>query len=159
LSAPFILAPNEQHPDVPRVKLGPFIRVASQQTDGLFGLGEVRLPPLTAGPRLHVHSNEDEMFFVLEGVLTVQVGEDLHDIGTGGLAWGARNIPHAFANRSSDPVRIMIMWMPGGAEGVFAEMEEYRRSLTGPPDEKALAAILARYGAANVGPAIPIPGQ
>jgi uncharacterized cupin superfamily protein len=39
---------------------------ASGQTDGLLALAEVQLPPLTAGPTLHVHANEDEMFFVLE---------------------------------------------------------------------------------------------
>jgi mannose-6-phosphate isomerase-like protein (cupin superfamily) len=38
-------------------------------------LAEVQLPPLTAGPNLHVHANEDEMFFVLDGVMTVQVGD------------------------------------------------------------------------------------
>jgi mannose-6-phosphate isomerase-like protein (cupin superfamily) len=66
-------------------------------------LGEVMLPPHTPGPHLHVHSREDEMFFVLEGVLTVQIGEELHDIAAGGLAWGARGTPHAFANCTVGP--------------------------------------------------------
>jgi mannose-6-phosphate isomerase-like protein (cupin superfamily) len=129
LSSPFILAPGEQHPGAPpRGPHGPFIRVASGHTGGLMALGEVTLLPRTPGPHLHVHSREDEMFFVLEGVLTVQIGEDLHDIAAGGLAWGARGTPHGFANRGPDQARIMIMWIPGGAEGVFAEMEAYRRS-------------------------------
>jgi hypothetical protein len=63
VSAPFILAPDERHagapPPGPR---RPFFRIASGQTDGLLSLGEVRLPPLTAGPGLHVHAYEDEMF-------------------------------------------------------------------------------------------------
>jgi mannose-6-phosphate isomerase-like protein (cupin superfamily) len=135
----------------------PFIRIHSRHTDGLMALAEVRVPPLTAGPRLHVHTKEDEMFFVLEGVMTVQVGEEIHDVAAGGLAWGARGIPHAFANRSKDPVRIMIIWIPGGPERVFAELEAYRQSVIGPPDEQALAGIMASYGATNVGPAISIP--
>jgi hypothetical protein len=35
--------------------------------------------------------------------------------------------------------------------------EAYRQTVTGAPDEQALAAIMARYGATRVGPAIPIP--
>jgi mannose-6-phosphate isomerase-like protein (cupin superfamily) len=156
LSAPFILAPGEQHPGAPLLER-PFIRIASRHTDGLIGLWEVQLPPLTAGPHLHVHTQEDEMFFVLDGVLTVQIGDELHDLAAGGIAWGARGIPHAFANRTKDPARVMIMSIPGGAEGVFADMEAYRQTVTGAPDEQALAAIMARYGATRVGPAIPIP--
>jgi mannose-6-phosphate isomerase-like protein (cupin superfamily) len=158
LSSPFILAPGEQHPGAPPQGLGgPFIRIASRHTGGLMALGEGTLPPLTAGPHLHVHSREDEMFYVLEGVLTVQIGEELHDIAAGGLAWGARGTPHAFANRSPEPARIVIMWTPGGAEGVFAEMEAYRQSAEGTADAQAFAAIMASYGATTVGPAIRIP--
>ena len=156
MSAPFILAPGEQHPGAPRLER-PFIRIASRHTDGLIGLWEVQLPPLTAGPHLHVHTQEDEMFFVLDGVLTVQIGDELHDLAAGGLAWGARGTPHAFANRMKGPARVMIMSIPGGAEGVFAEMEAYRQTATGAPDEQALAAIMARFGATRVGPAIRIP--
>jgi hypothetical protein len=50
------------------------------------------------------------------------------------------------------------MWIPGGAEGVFAEMEAYHQSAEGTPDAQALAAIMASYDATTVGPAIPIPG-
>ena len=92
MSAPFILAPSEQHAGAPPLER-PFFRFASGQTDGLLALAEVRLPPLTAGPNLHVHANEDEMFFVLDGVMTVQVGDQLHEIAAGGLAWGARGTP------------------------------------------------------------------
>lgn len=74
VSAPFILASGEKHPDAPPLER-PFFRFGSGQTDGLLALAEVQLPPLTAGPNLHVHANEDEMFFVLDGVMTVQVGD------------------------------------------------------------------------------------
>ena len=110
MSAPFVLAPGERHAGAPHLD-GPFFRFASGQTDGLLALGEVRLPPLTSGPNLHVHANEDEMFFVLDGVMTVQVADQLYEIAAGGLAWGARGIQHAFANRATDPLHIMIMWI------------------------------------------------
>jgi mannose-6-phosphate isomerase-like protein (cupin superfamily) len=157
MSAPFILAPGEQHPGAPLLER-PFFRFASGQTDGLLALAEVRLPPLTAGPNLHVHANEDELFFVLDGVMTVQVGDQLHEIAAGGLAWGARGVPHAFANRAEDLLRIMIMWIPGGAEGLFQEMRDYLEAAGGAPDPQVVAELQARYGCIHVGPQIPIRG-
>jgi mannose-6-phosphate isomerase-like protein (cupin superfamily) len=158
MSAPFILAPGEQHPGAPPpAPRRPFIRVRSHDTGGLLALGEVRLPPLTAGPTLHVHTREDEMFFVLEGVLTMQLGDQLHEIAAGGLAWGARGTPHAFANLASQQLRIMILWIPGGVERLFDEMEAYLQTVAGTPDEEVVAAINARYGAKRVGPQIPVP--
>jgi mannose-6-phosphate isomerase-like protein (cupin superfamily) len=156
VSAPFILAPGERHVGAPPLDR-PFFRFASAQTDGLLALAEVRLPPLTAGPSLHVHSNEDELFFVLDGVMTVQVGERLHDIAAGGLAWGARGVPHAFANRAIDPLQIMIMWVPGGAEGLFQEMRDYLQTVSGAPDPQVVTDLQARYGCTHVGPQIHIP--
>ena len=90
MSVPFILAPGEKHPDAPPLDR-PFFRFASGQTGGLATLAEVQLPPLTAGPNLHVHTREDELFFVLGGVMTVQVGDQLQEIAAGGLAGGARH--------------------------------------------------------------------
>jgi mannose-6-phosphate isomerase-like protein (cupin superfamily) len=157
MSAPFILAPGEQHPGAPPLER-PLFRFASGQTDGLLALAEVQLPPLTAGPNLHVHANEDEMFFVLDGVITVQIGGNLQEIAAGGLARGARGTPHAFANRAKDPLRIMIMWIPGGAEGLFQDMREYLQTVDGTPDPQVVAELQARYGCTHVGPQIPIPG-
>jgi Cupin domain len=105
-----------------------------------------------------VHTREDELFFVLGGVMTVQVGEQLQEIAAGGLAWGARGTPHAFANRATDPLRIMIMWIPGGAEGLFLDMREYLQTAGGAPDPQVVADLQARYGATHVGPPIAIPG-
>jgi mannose-6-phosphate isomerase-like protein (cupin superfamily) len=157
VSVPFILAPGEKHADAPPLER-PVFRFASGQTGGLATLAEVRLPPLTAGPNLHVHTREDEMFFVLDGVMTVQVGDQLHEIAAGGLAWGARGTPHAFANRAKDPLRLMIMWIPGGAEGLFLDMREHLQTAGGVPDPQVVADLQARYGATHVGPPIPIPG-
>ena len=131
--------------------------MASGQTDGLMALMEVRLPPLTSGPNLHIHANEDELFYVLGGVMTVQVGEELHEIGSGGLAWGARGTAHAYANRADEPLHVLIQLIPGGAEGLFADMFGYLETVVGPPEEDVTAAIMARYGGTRVGPLVSIP--
>jgi mannose-6-phosphate isomerase-like protein (cupin superfamily) len=156
VSAPFVLAPGQRHPDLPPIPRGPFVRLASAQTDGLIALMEVQLPPLTAGPNLHVHANEDEMFYVLGGVMTVQIGEELHEIAAGGLAWGARGTAHAYANRANEPLRLLIQLIPGGTEELFAEMGAYLQNVVGAPDEEVTAAIMARYGGTRIAPPISI---
>jgi hypothetical protein len=120
-------------------------------------LMEVRLPPLTPGPNLHVHANEDELFYVLGGVMTVQVGEELSEIATGGLVWGARGTAHAYANRAEEPLHLLIQLIPGGAEGLFAEMGAYLQTVVGAPDGEVTAAIMARFGGTRVGPQICVP--
>jgi hypothetical protein len=52
----------------------------------------------------------------------------------------------------------MIMWIPGGAEGLFLDMREYLQTAGGTPDPQIVADLQARYGATHVGPPIPIPG-
>jgi quercetin dioxygenase-like cupin family protein len=157
MSASFVLAPDQRHPDLPPASWGPLIRIASGQTDGLMALMEVRLPPMTAGPALHVHANEDELFYVLGGLMTVQIGEELQEVASGGLAWGARGTAHAYANRADEPLRVLIQVIPGGVEELFAEMGEYIQTVVGAPDEEVTAAIMARHGGTRVGPQISIP--
>jgi quercetin dioxygenase-like cupin family protein len=158
MNEPFIVGARGQHPSAPSPESrGPFIRFPSSATDGRCAMGEVRLPPLTSGPNLHTHTREDELFYVLDGVLTVQIGDQLHDIESGGLAWGARGTPHAYANRGAEPLHIMIMWMPGGVEQLFLDMDAYLRSVSGTPDPEAIAALQARYGATGFAHKISIP--
>ena len=124
-------------------------------TAGAAVFGEARIPPRTSGPSLHVHTREDEAAYVVEGVLTVTAGDETFEADAGTLVWLPREIPHTFANCSDAPVRVFGVTVPAGLEGMFAEQAEYFASLTGPPDEAAVAAIGAKYGVSVVGPPLP----
>jgi hypothetical protein len=50
----------------------------------------------------------------------------------------------------------MIMWIPGGADGLFQEMREYLQTVDGAPDPEMVAEIQARYRCTQVGSKIPI---
>lgn len=129
-------------------------RVAGVDTGGLVTIGEATIPPRTSGPSLHVHSREDEAYLVLEGVLTVQLGEERFSVPAGGLAWLPRGTPHAFANLTDEHVRVNGLILPAGLEGMFAELADYMRGVQGPPDESRVAEIESRYGMKTVGPPI-----
>lgn len=132
---------------------GPWqVLATGEATGGLLVFGEARLPPHTSGPALHVHTREDESTYVVEGVLTVAVGEDLFDLTAGEFAWLPRGVRHTFANRSSGLTRVIGVIVPAGLERMFAEQASYFASLVGPPDREAIAEISQTYGVTAVGP-------
>jgi quercetin dioxygenase-like cupin family protein len=158
MTTPFILGPGEHRSPVSQQRPWSF-RLTGDDSEGRISVGQGTLPPLTAGPPLHVHTNEDELFLVVEGVLTVQLGDTLHEVEAGGLVWGARGTPHAFANRSTASTRLMSFIVPAGVESMFAEQDAYLDSLQGPPDWQRLAHISERFGVTQLGSQIEIPGR
>lgn len=139
----------------PEAGAGPWrILAGGDRTRGQTIFGEAALGPRSPGPFLHVHTREDEAAYVIEGVLTVRVGDRMTEVRAGSLVWLPRGEPHAFANLSDEPVRVFGVVTPAGLEGMFAEQAEYFAGLSGPPDERRVAEIGARYGVTVIGPAL-----
>lgn len=134
---------------------GPWqVLAGGDRTDGQVIFGEARLPARTGGPSLHVHEREDEAAYVVEGALTVRVGDRTFEAGAGSLVWLPRGEPHTFANLSDSPVRVFGVTTPAGLEGMFEEQGRYFANLAGPPDERVISEIGARYGVTVVGPGL-----
>jgi quercetin dioxygenase-like cupin family protein len=88
------------------------------------GGGLVLIENLTApggGPPPHIHTTEDEFFFVLDGSFEIRIGDDTHALGPGGFAYVPRGTVHNFHNASETPSRILVGFTPGGIEGFFRE--------------------------------------
>lgn len=62
-----------------------------------------RLKPPVTRPLLDLHSREDQLLYVLEGTLLVQIGEERRELGAGGFAWIPRDTLHTFANAAGIP--------------------------------------------------------
>ena len=134
---------------------GPWrVLAGGDRTGGQVIFGEALLGPRSPGPSLHVHTREDEAAYVVEGVLTVRVGDLVSEAGPGDLVWLPRGEPHTFANVGDSPVRVFGVTTPAGLEGMFEEQAAYFAGLSGPPDEEVVAAIGARYGVTVVGPGL-----
>jgi hypothetical protein len=112
--------------------------------------------PRAAGPPLHVHDEMDEMCYVLDGEVVVQVGGDRRVLVAGCFAWVPRGVPHAFANASDRPVRLLGLCVPAGIEEFFGAQAAYVAGLQGPPDPDRIAAIWARHPGSVVGPPIEV---
>jgi quercetin dioxygenase-like cupin family protein len=70
------------------------------------------------GPPLHYH-DFDEAFYVLDGELTFQLGDERFTRGPGELAFAPRGARHAFANRNPDEARMVLVCTPAGFERYF----------------------------------------
>ena len=80
-----------------------------------FNLGFVVLEPGQGVPS-HVHDDEDDSFLVVEGTLSVTVGDDDRQVqaGPGTFVLVPAGTPHALANEGPDAVRILNVHAPGG---------------------------------------------
>jgi quercetin dioxygenase-like cupin family protein len=132
------------------------IKAGARETGGAALITE-NLAPRGAGSPLHVHHNEDEWFYVLEGELTLWVGGEVHVLGAGGFAYGPRDIPHTFTV-SSEQARFLLVTEPGGFEGFVralgqsTQRREIPSAAGGPPDMDVLLATAADYGLEILGP-------
>jgi quercetin dioxygenase-like cupin family protein len=118
------------------------IKVASDDTGGGFLLTEARIAP-GYGPPPHTHSETTDSFYVLEGVLTVRIGEETRELGPGEYALAPPGTVHAFSNDSDSEVRVLGVQTPAGFEGYFRELSELIAS--GDFDPAVANEIGARY--------------
>jgi quercetin dioxygenase-like cupin family protein len=122
-----------------------------EDTNGKYALWEAIVPP-GGGPPPHVHSREEEGFYVLEGEITFQVGEKRIVASAGMFANMPVGTPHSFKNESGKPARMLISVAPGGLEQMFFEIgiPVAQGATIAPPPTKAeiekLLAIAPRYG-------------
>lgn len=124
--------------------------LGGEDTDGHVGLVEETLSPDFDGPPLHVHPAFDELFFVLEGELTFQVGDELTTVAAGDWLLAPRGIPHTFANHSRQRARTLIAVTPAGFERYF-RLVRAELTNTEPPAD----ALSPRSITEHVGPPIP----
>jgi quercetin dioxygenase-like cupin family protein len=126
------------------------IVASAEQTGGAFSLMEERLPR-GAEPPPHIHRREHESFFVLDGALSVRVGEETFAAEAGAFVFCPLGIPHVLTV-DSDEVRMLTLCSPGGVEALFVELGEPALARTLPidaaePDADRIVTLAAHYGA------------
>jgi quercetin dioxygenase-like cupin family protein len=79
-------------------------------------------------PGEHTHPTEDEMFYVLEGGLTFQCGDQHFDVEAGGFVFLPRGVQHGYTIRTDGAVRLLVITAPprekrGGWGGFIGDLE------------------------------------
>lgn len=132
------------------------IKAGGEATEGRFAVIE-HLAPKVHGAPLHVHTREDEWFYIREGELTFWVGGRRIEASAGAFVYGPRGIPHTFMVTSAQ-ARFLVGVEPAGFEDFVRAMAEPAQTRTlpphtvQPPDPARLTAVAAEYGIEILGP-------
>ena len=105
---------------------------------------------------MHVHHNEDETFYILEGELTFLVGDERFDVAAGDFLFAPRDIPHAYVVRS-ERARMLSTISPAGIEQLFVSLGTPVATAEPPtdvvmPPMPEMARLFAAHGAEILGP-------
>ena len=117
------------------------VKASAETTGGAFALFEEAEPVDTP---LHVHDNEDELFYVLEGEHVFQVGGEEHRAGPGQAVFAPRGVPHSQRRVVPRTGRVLALTSPAGLEGFFRELAGAERA--GELGPGAYARASERYG-------------
>lgn len=112
---PIVLEPGEGR----SYAMGPMSAVFKAdegETGATYSISEWFLEPYSAGPGPHSHADHDDIFYVIEGTMSVRVGDDWVDAGVGGFVGAPAGTIHDFANRTDRRAGMLNIYIPGGFE-------------------------------------------
>lgn len=144
---PTFLAPGEGHALSIAGNTISF-KAGAADTGGAFGFIEYTASPEFAGPPAHVHHEMYEVFYVLEGELTMRLGAETVTAPAGSFVLVPPGIPHTFSNSGTTTARFLGLFTPGGFEEYFKDLSGLLGS--GPLDPAAGAELASKYGFENI---------
>lgn len=122
-------------------------KVTDEDTRGAYALQHMTVAPNFPWIPTHIHHQEDEAFYVLDGECSVRIGEETHTLGPGAFALMPRDVAHTFANFGTVPAHVIVISSPGNVVHYFEEAAALTNaSPDGRPDMAQLVALAARYG-------------
>jgi mannose-6-phosphate isomerase-like protein (cupin superfamily) len=129
------------------IQLGPIrMRILEDgtTTGHRLGVGEITVPPGTAGPPQHRHAQHDEGFYVVSGTARFTVGDASYDAPPGSLVVVPPGAPHTFANPGEEPVVLLNTFTPDLYVQYFRDLRQMiadGQPLTGESTEQ----VMSRY--------------
>ncbi len=104
------------------------------------------------GPPVHIHPNQDEWFYIINGEYLFQVGEDKYYMKAGDTIFLPRNVQHAFV-QLSEIGKVIVSYIPAGKmENFFAVTDKW----TSPPTKEEIYKVFAEHGMQVVGEALKV---
>jgi quercetin dioxygenase-like cupin family protein len=147
---PIVIGPGDGHTVANPAGGGLTYKARSEQTDGALTAWESTAAP-GEGPPLHLHRNEDESMYVLEGRLRFRLEEAEHVAPAGSFVFIPRGVSHTWQNAGEGAARILFVFTPGSPG-----MERFFELSAGIPENsrmaEAFATLAADAGMDVVGP-------
>jgi len=119
------------------------IKATGSKTAGSFFLSEATIEPGFPGPPAHRHERLHDMFYVLDGVLTMRVGDQMHELEAGTFVCVPPGVTHTFSNTGEHPVRFLNFNTPAGWEHYMKDLGQAAQA--GPLTAEAIGRIASRY--------------
>jgi quercetin dioxygenase-like cupin family protein len=126
------------------------VLVSSADSRNSFAAFHLVAPPMS-GPPLHVHSREDEWFYVLSGELVFEVDGTRHVVREGGSIYLRRGMTHRYQNFTDRDARLLIAVTPSGLDQFFVKLDALTPA-GGMPSMDQLLSLDAEFGLTTVGP-------
>jgi quercetin dioxygenase-like cupin family protein len=122
--------------------------VTGAESGGAYFAMEALVPP-GGGPPPHIHTREEETFYVLEGNVEFLLGEQTVVAGPGDFVNVPRGTVHRFQNTGTDTARIILTFTPAGIEHWFEEtLEQAPNEARAQDVPDNIEEVAARYDAA-----------
>jgi mannose-6-phosphate isomerase-like protein (cupin superfamily) len=99
----------------PMGRISAVFKADGDETESRYSISEWWLEPHTKGPGTHAHA-EDDIFYVIEGTMSILVGDRWIDAPKGSFILAPGGMPHDFENRSSGRAGILNVSIPGDFE-------------------------------------------
>jgi mannose-6-phosphate isomerase-like protein (cupin superfamily) len=111
---PIQLAPGEGR-DYPMGPVRAIFKADGAETQRRYSISEWWLDAHTQGPGTHSH-DEDDVFFVLEGTMSIRIGERWTEATRGAFVLVPGGVPHGFENRTDQRAGMLNVSVPGDFE-------------------------------------------
>jgi quercetin dioxygenase-like cupin family protein len=144
------------------------VKLTQSEAGGQMSIVELSGPPGDMPP-LHLHRNDDEAFYVIEGEVCFFVGSDQPiRRAAGSSAFGPKGVPHTYRVESTEPARWLAVCTPGDFAQFVVAASRHAEAATlppppsGPPSEDEIAAITTladEYGIELLGPPGALPAE
>src|SRR5215471_9103751 len=105
--------------DTPHARLPVNVRLRGLHSHGQLAVVEMVVGADNGGPPLHVHPEHAEGFYILDGELAVQVGDEVLTGSAGSFFFAPPGTAHTFANFSGRDARMLVLCTPAGFETYF----------------------------------------
>lgn len=125
-------------------------KAVGETSDGMLTLFEAIIPP-GGGPPPHIHHREIEYYYVLEGALEIIDGDETFTAPAGTFVTIPKGALHRFKNAGAETARMLLLFTPGGIEGMFFGIGKPATpgSSASPPDAAEVEKVLSigpKYG-------------
>ncbi|HTK18001.1 MAG TPA: cupin domain-containing protein [Mucilaginibacter sp.] len=123
-----------------------------KDTDGTLVQFEMVVPVGARVPAPHYHVNVDETIYMLDGIVTQRVGDQILELKPGDTCFIKRGVIHGFESKHNQPARALVTLSPASiGPDYFREVADVLNA-GGPPDMQKILSIMKSHGLEPVKP-------